>query len=191
MSKVCSCPDFGVLIINGVPFCDTVVPYFVVWDIELCCPMAINEYSHLFTSGTYSTFQICNDAIPLGIMLCPMTAPWLSILRYSPSVISAWCACPSSMYWTKLLLSGVMWSVHPLSRALLHLFFAFPLPFLSTFLLFPSNLTLLGMIFPCPSQTLPPWPVILCAVVDSSTFFTFLAKVLDHWELIEGQATSI
>ena len=38
--KECNFPDFGVLIIKGLSFWDTVVPSFVVWDIHC---MAINK----------------------------------------------------------------------------------------------------------------------------------------------------
>ena len=61
-------------------------------------------------------FRICNDSVPLGILLCPIIVPKPSILRYLPSVISALCNCPSALYWTKSLFLGVIWSVRPLSK---------------------------------------------------------------------------
>ena len=67
ISKECNFPDFGVPIIKGGPFWDTIVPSFVVWDILPCCVVEINKKSHLCTSGTYSVFQICNEAILVTI----------------------------------------------------------------------------------------------------------------------------
>ena len=56
MSKECNLPDLGRPTIYGTPFKDIVVPLFVVVDMLPRCPAAINKKSHLFASGTYSTF---------------------------------------------------------------------------------------------------------------------------------------
>ena len=48
MSKECSFPDFCVPIINGVPFWDTIGLSFIVWNIFMHCPVAINKTSCLF-----------------------------------------------------------------------------------------------------------------------------------------------
>ena len=58
ISKECSFPDFGVPIMKEVPFWDTIVPSFIVWDILPCCHVAINEKCHLFTSGTYNVGNV-------------------------------------------------------------------------------------------------------------------------------------
>ena len=75
MSKEWSLPDLGSLTMYGAPFKDIVVPLLIVVDMLPRCPAAINEKSHLFASGTYSTFWIHNDTDLFGILLYPITIP--------------------------------------------------------------------------------------------------------------------
>ena len=54
----------------------------------------------------------------------------------------------------------------------LSLAFSSPFPFLSDFFLFPEELDTFGLPL---LWTFASWPVILCAVVGFTTFWTFLA----------------
>lgn len=138
-----------------------------------------------------------------------------SIMRYFPSVISALLFGSNCQYLTKSLFTGVTYSLHPLSsnhstlsinlllninisvilQLIIHWGPLWPFLYLSPslshwiFSCSPKNLMFLGWISPCSclDTSLLAHDLVCCGL--SFHIWHILGQVLDHWELVEGQAT--